>query len=153
MVALAKQKKAEAAEKAEEDKEEEKRVLSKKVADAATAKAAQSLKAADEALSSAKTMAIASKLPSENPLATPESQGKVKAITQDPTKATSATETPAPVMKVGALSKDLIHSAGKSRLQYKVPKKSEDFAFASADEVGSNEARTRSSIQLINKTD
>jgi len=114
IVALAKQKKVEAAEKAEEAKEEEQRLKRKKEAEVANAKADEKLKAANAALTNAKNTAIASKLPSEKPLATPESQGLVKSLT--PEKKTAAIEAPAPVMKPGQISKELINLASKTRI-------------------------------------
>ena len=50
------------------------------------------------------------------------------------------------LQRPGAISKEAINLANKSRLQYKVNKSSDDFAFAYGKNLGSNEARTRSAI-------
>ena len=51
------------------------------------------------------------------------------------------------------MSKELINMASKSRIQYKVPKKSEDFAFAQGKVFGNNEARTRSTVLMKKSKD
>ena len=96
-------------------------------------------------------MAIATTLPTEQLLPTPEQQGAVKSLSADKTAA--GIDPPAPVMKPGQMSKELIKMAGKSRVQYKVPKKSEDFAFASGKTYLNNEAPTRSSLLMTTKKD
>ena len=54
------------------------------------------------------------------------------------------------IHRPGNISKEAISAASKGRLQYKVPKQSEDFTFKTS---GTNEARTRSAIQLSAKKD
>ena len=98
-VSLAKQKKIEKEEKEEEAKEEEARLKRKKDADEANLKADQAIKAAAASIENANNMAIASTLPSNTPLPTPESQGLVKSLAEDKTQA--GIEPPAPVMRPG----------------------------------------------------
>mmetsp|Transcript_6905 Transcript_6905/g.9558 ORF Transcript_6905/g.9558 Transcript_6905/m.9558 type:complete len:103 (-) Transcript_6905:237-545(-) len=70
-------------------------------------------------------------------------------MTKKPNTTTSTTKpTQLSVQRPGQISKEAIKIASKGRLQYKVPKKSDDFAFAYGKNLGANEARTRSAIQL-----
>ena len=75
-----------------------------------------------------------------------------KSMAKKTNTTTSATKpTQLSVQRPGQISKDAIKLANQSRLQYKVSKSSDDFAFNYGKNLGANEARTRSALQLKDK--
>lgn len=128
-IAMAKQQKVEAEEKAEDAKQEEARQERKKEADEATAKAEKSLKDASKALSDAKASKIAQGVPAEKLQPNLEARGMFKNLSPDLSyvpdktmakKSNTTTTNPKPtqlsVQRPGAISKEAVNLANKSRL-------------------------------------
>lgn len=72
---------------------------------------------------------------------------------KDNTTSTTSKPTQLSVKRPDGISKEALALSTENRLQYKVPKQSDDFAFEHAKNLGTNEARTRSAIQLTAKKD